>query len=394
LVTVRKPEKKPAKADRHTNHGVLLVYGAPAKHVWYFDQMMNPEKLSTHHTIDEAHYGKTRRTHGPHIIMDVGYEQQSVLLALTTPPLLSRYLLRSRHKSAMPFFCKLIPLPQNEFLSAPIAVIAYISTSDINHNKNVTVTFSIDSFGPSFPETIIISGIHPTLGLDIHYDVDQHHCQFVQMAPGTPSQRLSQWKSRLCSAYILSIDTISVHNIADVRLIISEACSANRKSVIVAFTKDDAPNCISAVGYFNQLRIMRGHIDNRVLAVVHKTITGPKFNRRTLHTQIEWKAWLAAEWIQLENYAKQNMFGNTCAAPIDESVFFWVLMYSIKPHDNDRKKVRGICDGSTRGDKTMIHEATYVPTPQHIYFRLQITLSALLGKHLWQADVTNACAEA
>jgi hypothetical protein len=39
---------------------------------------------------------------------------------------------------------------------------------------------------------------------------------------------------------------------------------------------------------------MRGHIDNTVLDVVHKVITGPKFNRRMLQKQLDWNDWLAA----------------------------------------------------------------------------------------------------
>jgi hypothetical protein len=118
------------------------------------------------------------------------------------------------------------------------------------------------------------------------------------MDPGTLSQRLSQWKSHLRSAYILYIDTMSVHTIADVCLTISEACLANNQSIIVAFTKDDALNCLSTFGlpqlYFDQLRIMKGHIDSTVLALVHKAIMGPKFNHHTLQKQLDWKDWLAS----------------------------------------------------------------------------------------------------
>jgi hypothetical protein len=113
---------------------------------------------------------------------------------------------------------------------------------------------------------------------------------------------------------------------SDVRLIISEAHSTNRKSVVVTFTKDDAPNCISVVGlpqlYFDQLKIMKGHIDNMVLSAVHKAIMGPKFKRRTLQKQLDWKDWLAVELIQLDNCARQNMFGTPFTAPIDGSEFF------------------------------------------------------------------------
>jgi hypothetical protein len=111
LMPARKPGKRPTKAVHHTAHGVLLGYGATTKHVNYFDQTTNLEKLSTHHTIDEAHYGNTRRPRGPQILMDMGYEQQPVLPVITTPPPLSWYLLRSQHKTVTPFLCKLRPLP-------------------------------------------------------------------------------------------------------------------------------------------------------------------------------------------------------------------------------------------------------------------------------------------
>jgi hypothetical protein len=139
----------------------------------------------------------------------------------------------------------------------PFAVIVSLATSDIDRNDSATVTFSTYPFGSSFQDTIFVSSIHPTLGLNLHYDVDRHRCQLVTMDPGTPLRRLSQWKSRIRSVYILYIDTLSAHTIADVRLVISEARSAYRQSIIVAFAKNDAPNYISAVGlpqlYFNQL---------------------------------------------------------------------------------------------------------------------------------------------
>jgi hypothetical protein len=191
---------------------------------------------------------------------------------------------------------------------------------------------------------------------------------------------------------------MSIHTVDDVHLVISQARSANRKSVIVTFTKDDALNCLAAVDlpqlYFDQLWIIKGHIANMVLIVVHKAIMDPTSNRRTLQKQLDWKDWLAAECIQLDNYDKQNMFEPPCTAPIDASIFFWVWLYSIKHNDNDFKKVRDACDGSTRGGQTMVHGAIYAPTPQQIDFRFQIALSELIGMYLWHVDVTNAFSEA
>jgi hypothetical protein len=132
----------------------------------------------------------------------------------------------------------------NKFTSTPVAVIASATASDIDRNISVTITFSTNPFGQSFPEMIIVYGIHLTLGLVLHYDADQRRCQLVKMDLGTPSHRLPQWKSRLRSAYVLSINTMSVHTIADVGLVISEARAAGRTSIVVVFTKDDAPNSL------------------------------------------------------------------------------------------------------------------------------------------------------
>jgi hypothetical protein len=74
----------------------------------------------------------------------------------------------------------------NEFTAAPFSGIASITTSYIDLNNSATVTCGTDPFGPSFPETILVPNIHPTLGLDLHYDVDIHRSQLVKMAPGTP----------------------------------------------------------------------------------------------------------------------------------------------------------------------------------------------------------------
>jgi hypothetical protein len=121
----------------------------------------------------------------------------------------------------MPFYSKLLPLPMNEFIYAPVDLITSVATSDIDCNSSGTVTFSTDTFGPLFPKTIIVSGIHLTLGLDLHNDVGRYRCQLVKMDPCTPLHRLPQWKSHIQYTYILSINTMSIHTVDNVCLVIS-----------------------------------------------------------------------------------------------------------------------------------------------------------------------------
>jgi hypothetical protein len=143
--------------------------------------------------------------------------------------------------------------------------------------------------------------------------MDHQRCQLVAMTPGTPSYRLHQCKSRLRHAFLLSVDTTDVHTISDVHQAIALARQAAQTSVVIVITKDKAKNSLSAVGlpqlYVDQLRVMKAHIAHPVQAVVHKAITGPKFNRRGLQKQSDWPEWRDSEWIQLDNYDKQGMFG-------------------------------------------------------------------------------------
>jgi hypothetical protein len=174
LVTACKPGKRPAKADRHTAHAVLIGCGSSTKHVRYFDLTTNREKLGSYQVIDEAHYGTARRPAGAQVLMDMGYDIPSLPLVPLQPLTPSVYPTWSQHKCITPLSCTPIPLPLHEFTPAPVAVAASLAAtsrplhnSDVQGNDGTRVISSTYPFGPSFPETITVSGIHRTLGLDI-----------------------------------------------------------------------------------------------------------------------------------------------------------------------------------------------------------------------------------
>jgi hypothetical protein len=97
-----------------------------------------------------------------------------------------QYPLRCKAFPLTPFIFKLFPLPMNEFTAALVAVAASLTASGIARIDGVTFTFSTDPYGLSFPEMIPVSGIHPTLGLDLHYGTDRHRCKIPKMDHGTP----------------------------------------------------------------------------------------------------------------------------------------------------------------------------------------------------------------
>jgi hypothetical protein len=206
---------------------------------------MNREKLSSHHVIDEAHYGTARRPAGDQVLMDMGCDIPSLPLVPLQLSQFTMYPKRPHHKCITPLSCTMIPLPLHEFTPYPVTVAASLAASsrprhgsDVHRNDGTTVTFSADLFGPSFTETISISGIHPSLGLELRHSMDRQQCQLVAMTPGTPSHRLHQWKSRLRQAFLLSVDTTAVHTISDIYQAISLARQAAQTSVVIVFTKD------------------------------------------------------------------------------------------------------------------------------------------------------------
>jgi hypothetical protein len=99
---------------------------------------------------------------------------------------------------------------------------------------------------PIIPQ--VVSGIHPTFGLDLHYGTDRHRCQIMKMDPGTPAHHILQWRSRICHAFVISINQAPAHTIADALHAVAKARQLDNKTGVVALTNDDDPNCLSAVG--------------------------------------------------------------------------------------------------------------------------------------------------
>ncbi len=72
-----------------------------------------------------------------------------------------------------------------------------------------------------------------------------------------------------------------------------------------------------------------------------------KLTRGKLLQQQDWSDWQDSEYLQLNQYEDQGMFGQPVAVTEDDAVFHLVWTYSIEAVDG-RKKARCVCNGSTR----------------------------------------------
>jgi hypothetical protein len=109
--------------------------------------------------------------------------------------------------------------------------------------------------------------------------------------------------------------------------------------------------------------------------------------------QSDWQDWQDLEFLQLNQYFTQGMFGNPCAAASDEAVFNLVWTYNIKVLDG-RKKARCTCDGSLRSGMVRILDETYANCVEQSSSRLFYAIAAAENLLIYGADVSNAFAEA
>jgi len=100
-----------------------------------------------------------------------------------------------------------------------------------------------------------------------------------------------------------------------------------------------------------------------------------KLTRGKLLSQNDWTAWQDLEYLQLDQYDAQGMFGNPVRSHDGDTIFHLVWTYAIKAVDG-RKKARCVCDGSTRSGSVQILDETYANSVDQTSSRLFYAIAA------------------
>ncbi len=100
-----------------------------------------------------------------------------------------------------------------------------------------------------------------------------------------------------------------------------------------------------------------------------------KLTRGKLLRQDDWADWQESEYLQLNQYDSQGMFGDPVAVDDDAAVFHLVWTYAIKALDR-RKKARCVCDGSSRSGSVQILDETYANCVDQTSSRLFYAIAA------------------
>ena len=118
-----------------------------------------------------------------------------------------------------------------------------------------------------------------------------------------------------------------------------------------------------------------------------------KLTRGKLLKQSDWSDWRDSEYLQLDQYYNQGMFGAPQYVTEEDAVFHTVWMYAIKALDG-RKKARFACDGSPRSGQARILDETYANCVDQTSSQLFYAVAAAENLLIYGADVSNAFAEA
>ena len=111
-----------------------------------------------------------------------------------------------------------------------------------------------------------------------------------------------------------------------------------------------------------------------------------------LMKQQDWVEWRGSEWIWLNQYRSQFMFGDPVSVD-QNNIFQLVWTYNIKDI-NGRKTARCACDGSTWDGKVWVLDYTYNNCVDHTVSKMFYVMSAAENLLVYGADVGNAFSEA
>ena len=283
-----------------------------------------------------------------------------------------------------------------------------------------SIYLSPDPYHESFEEEVDIQRFdltkHRTAGLSLaHHDGKLF---LSGIANSTPCAKIPRWRTRIKGAWLIKIGPHTVSTIQDAQDAFTALALAGTTTIALLFShpiirqdiSHDGLPIVSSAPFtqdvHDQLNNRRDftsvadhlrtphpfeHVfDGDVINCVTKAM---KLTRGKLLQQSDWNDWQESEYLQLNQYNSQGMFGNPVTTKYGDAIFHLVWTYNIKAVDG-RKKARCVCDGSTRSGKVLVLAETYANCVEQTSSRLFYAIAAAENLLVFGADVSNAFAEA
>jgi hypothetical protein len=240
------------------------------------------------------------------------------------------------------------------------------------------------------------------------------------MMPSTPAAKIPRWHLRIQGAWLIKIGDTMVSSISDAQQAFVALAQTGVTSVTLLFShpeirQDTSHNglpIVSSAPFTQHIHDQLNHCWDFLTVAEYLRKAPPyeivesgdiinydyvrramRLTRGKLLKQDDWSDWQGSEYLQLDQYDAQGMFGEPVAVTQEDAIFHLVWTYAIKAVDG-RKKAHCVCDGSTRLGMVCILAETYANCVDQTSSRLFYAISAAKNLLIFGADVLNAFAKA
>jgi hypothetical protein len=145
------------------------------------------------------------------------------------------------------------------------------------------------------------------------------------------------------------------------------------KSDFSWFTHDQLNNRIDLIEDGLQTQRQRKYDIVDLGNILNYTTRMMKLTRGKLLKRDDWIDWQESEYLQLDQYDAQGMFGTPVSAEDDKAIFYLIWTYAIKALDG-WKKACCVCDRSTRYSYFQILDKIYAncvdQTSSHLFYAI------------------------
>ena len=294
----------------------------------------------------------------------------------------------------------------------PIELCTTINNMATDFSDNINACdIEMDWHRPIFTTTISIpnTGQHITRGFQLVQD--EYGPIVKQCIRGTAAAKIPKWRQTIKGSTIHSINGTLIKDTDDV---ISFIKSTTADVLHIKFIQPQPTAIHEDTGLpqlnFDQFVTIASHhqdiirdniqfvVDNemdihenvQISKLVKKTLT-----RTKLKTRSDWPQWEQSEFLQLDQYERQNMFGKPGPIPSDvenPSILPMIWVYIIKV--DGRYKARCVANGAPHLKGSLTLAQTYAACLEQSGCRLFWSLCAAKNKTIYGADAANAFAEA
>ena len=429
-VCVKKTGFRRAKLDRHPFTGIFIGYTATDANIRYIDDQSGVVKTCHHAVFDECWFHQPWRPPAAQLLYDLGVAVSDAAIDPPTtntqqsddPPVpvvetddapsypsIDVTTGQQQHCPTTGSNATLIPVTQDDDdddTADPQQPHPTINTTNANPNPDASavahyditrrdveqIYFSPHHYGHAYEESFGFMGsptvVHPTAGLELVETDGQVIIQGI--ASGTPCAKIPRWKTRLKNTSLLRINDTPITSISDARDALSNIPHTVRGICRLLVSASELRDGLTNEGlpqisldqlnprHFFNIPSNGTYTNNMLTTMIRRSWDGGvlqyltrahKLTRGVLLKQSDWNEWQQSEFLQLDQYELQGMFGTPTLVSNGNAVFNLVWTYAVKEVDG-RKKARCTCDGSTRGGQVRVLDYTYAKSPDHTCSRI------------------------